>query len=121
VSVLCTPHGWLPVVQVIKRWRVWAPVKHAQRRHLRDAVMTLHSNTRRRVWNCMREYTAKRRIVRAAKQRAFQHFRYVAMLYRSAAAAVCKAGVTLCHQDFDHVGANCLCYSPVATTMFWVW
>lgn len=39
----------------------------------------------------MREYTAKRRIVRAAKQRAFQHFRCEAALKRSPAAAVHKA------------------------------
>lgn len=92
-------------LQVIKRWRVWAPVKHAQRRHLRDAVMTLHRNTRRRVWNCMWEYTAKRRIVRAAKQRAFQHFRYVAPLERSAAAVTCKA----------HTSQHCWHTNPVGT------
>lgn len=77
LQVLYNLCGWLPAPQVVKRWRVWAPVKHAQRRRLRDAVMTLHRNTRRRVWTCMREYTAKRRLVRAAKQRAFQHFRCV--------------------------------------------
>jgi hypothetical protein len=65
----------LPVFKVLKRWRSWAPLKHARRRQVRDAVIALHKGTQRRVWASLRAYTAKRRVKRAAKQRAHQHFR----------------------------------------------
>lgn len=63
-------------MQVLRRWRVWAPLKHAQRRRLRDAVTALHSSKRRRVWGCLRDYTATRRLKGAARRRAQQHFRW---------------------------------------------
>lgn len=92
--MLCTSHGfvcntadgqwrymnvvqqaWHVHLQALKRWRAWAPVKHAKRRHLRAAAMKLCSSKRRRVWKCLQEYTAKRRVKSAAKQQAQQHFR----------------------------------------------
>lgn len=78
VLVYVTLFGW-PVgnlLQVLRRWRVWAPLKHAQRRRLRDAVTALHSSTRRRIWCGLRDYTATWRVKGAARRRAQQHFRW---------------------------------------------
>lgn len=67
--------GPVGCLQVLTRWRMWAPLKHARRRQVRDAVIALHKGTRLRLWKCLRQYTAKRRVKRAAKQRAHQHCR----------------------------------------------
>lgn len=50
--------------------------------------MSLASSKRQRVWQQMREYTAKRRVKGAAKKCALQHFRWVRAPCRGLPAAV---------------------------------